>query len=317
MQAAVIEDNTVRVDERPDPVPGAGEILVRVRSAAVNGGDLLQRRGRYPAPPWAPQDIPGLEFAGEVVARGPAASRFAEGDRVMGIVAGGGQAELIAVHERVAMPVPDCLDWSEAGGVAEVFSTAYDALFTQAGLQACERVLVNGAAGGVGTAAIQLARVAGAVPVASVRDAQVAPRLRELGAAEVVEAEAGSDAAVEHGPYQVVLELVGAANLTNGLKALARGGRVCFIGVGAGAKTEFNALHVMSKRARIHGSTLRVETLENKAMLARRVERHVLPFFDSKQLTVPVERTFPLEDVHEAYEYFAAGGKLGKVVLTA
>src|SRR5690606_8247084 len=206
------------------------------------------------------------------------------------------------------------LDWPAAGCLPEVYCTAYDALFDQAGLRSGERLLVNGGAGGVGTAAIQLARVVGASAVATVRHADLADRVAELGAVPVV-AEAGDDAAVEHGPFDVVLELVGAANLANSLKALARGGRVCMIGVGAGPKTELNALHLMGKRASIHGSTLRGEPLEVKAALARRLEKHVLPHVRSGTLRVPVHATFPLDRVHDAYEHFAAGHKFGKVAL--
>src|SRR4051795_5213224 len=172
MRAAVIADRDVSVQERPDPAPGAGEVLVRVRAAGLNGADMLQRRGAYPAPPGSPPDIPGLELAGEVAALGPGAQRFSEGDRVMAIVGGGGQAELCVVHERQLMPVPDVpdvLDWPAAGGVPEVFTTAHDAVFTQAGLQPGEHLLVHGAAGGVGTAAVQLGRAAGARVTATVR----------------------------------------------------------------------------------------------------------------------------------------------------
>src|SRR5687768_4687538 len=141
MRAATIVDGELEVREHPDPEPGAGEVLVRVRAAGLNGADMLQRKGLYPAPPGSPQDIPGLELAGEVVARGPGAERFAEGDRVMAIVGGGGQAELAVLHERAAMPVPDGVDWVRAGGIPEVFVTAHDALVTQAGLGAGERLL--------------------------------------------------------------------------------------------------------------------------------------------------------------------------------
>src|SRR5207248_178916 len=154
------------VEDHLDPEPGAGEVLVRVRAAGLNGADMMQRRGLYPAPPGSPQDIPGLELAGEVIERGDGAQRFEADDRVMGIVAGGAQAELAVVHERILMPVPENLDWVAAGGVPEVFTTAHDALFTQAGLRPGERLLVHGGAGGVGTAAIQLARAAGARPTA-------------------------------------------------------------------------------------------------------------------------------------------------------
>src|SRR5436309_2288339 len=163
MRAVTIrEGGELAVAGHPDPEPGAGEVLVRVRAAGLNGADILQRAGGYPAPPGSPPDIPGLELAGEVAALGPGAERFAESDRVMAIVGGGGQAELAVVHERQLMPVPDGLGWPEAGGVPEVFTTAHDALFTQAGLKSGERLLVHGAAGGVGMAGVQLGRAAGA-----------------------------------------------------------------------------------------------------------------------------------------------------------
>src|SRR5436309_11191327 len=141
MRAATIRDGEVLVEEHPDPEPGAGEVLVRVRAAGLNGADMLQRRGGYPAPPGSPADIPGLELAGEVAVLGAGARRFEEGDRVMGIVGGGGQAELAVVHERQLMPVPEALDWPAAGALPEVFTTAHDALFTQSGLRPGERLL--------------------------------------------------------------------------------------------------------------------------------------------------------------------------------
>ena len=156
MRAATIRDGEVTVAEHADPEPAGGEILVAVRAAGLNGADLLQRRGKYPAPPGSPPDIPGLELAGVVAARGPDARRFDEGDRVMAIVGGGGQAELCLVHERGAMPVPEGLDWPQAGGAPEVFTTAHDALFTQAGLRPGERLLVHGGAGGVGLSLIHI-----------------------------------------------------------------------------------------------------------------------------------------------------------------
>src|ERR687885_2366813 len=186
MRAATVRDGEVLVEDHPDPEPGRGEVLVRVRAAGVNGADLLQRRGRYPAPPGSPPDIPGLELAGEVVARGPGAERFADGDRVMAIIGGGGQAELAVVHERAAMPVPDALDWPAAGGFPEVFTTAHDALFTQAGLTAGERLLVHGAAGGVGTAAVQLGHAAGAHVTATVRNKDARDAVAALGAEQVL-----------------------------------------------------------------------------------------------------------------------------------
>src|SRR5204862_5712111 len=217
MRAVTIrESGELVVAERPDPEPGAGEVLVRVRAAGLNGADMLQRKGGYPAPPGSPPDIPGLELAGEVAGLGPGAQRFAQGDRVMAIVGGGGQAELAVVHERQLMPVPDAVDWPHAGGIPEVFTTAHDAVFTQAGLRAGERLLVHGAAGGVGTAAVQLGHAAGAHVTATVRNEQLRDAVRELGAAEVLAPDAYADA----GPYDVVLELVGAPNIPDSLNAL-------------------------------------------------------------------------------------------------
>jgi putative PIG3 family NAD(P)H quinone oxidoreductase len=311
MRAATIRDGAVAVEEHPDPQPGHGEVLVAVRAAGLNGADLLQRKGAYPAPPGSPADIPGLELAGEVAALGPGATRFAEGDRVMAIVGGGGQAELCVVHERQLVPVPEGLDWVGAGGTMETFTTAHDALFTQAGLVSGERLLVHGAAGGVGTSAVQLGAAAGAHVTATVRSAELRAGVQELGAHEVLD----PDAFVDHGPYDVVLELVGGPNLPADVKALATGGRIVVIGVGAGPKAELNLLGLMGKRGRISASTLRARPLEEKAATARAVERSVLPLFERGELTVPVAATYPLDQVHDAYERFAAGGKLGKVVL--
>jgi NADPH:quinone reductase len=310
MRAITIRDGALRVEEHPDPEPGSGEILVAVRAAGLNGADMLQRKGAYPAPPGSPQDIPGLELAGEVAAVGPGAGRFDEGDRVMAVVGGGGQAELCLVHERAAMPVPRGLDWSRAGGLPEVFVTAHDALFSQAGLRSGERLLVHGGAGGVGTAAIQLARAAGARVTATVRREELRADVERLGAAAIA-----PDGFEERGPFDVVLELVGAPNLPGNVNALATGGRIVVIGVGGGAKAELNLVALMGKRGSLGGSTLRARPLEEKAIAMRLVEREVLPLFEAGAVDVPVSATYPLEQVEEAYERFEAGGKLGKVVL--
>ena len=311
MRAATIRDGEVFVEEHPDPVAGTGQVLVRVRGAGLNGADQMQLAGRYPAPPGSPEDIPGLELAGVVEALGDGAARFEVGDRVMGIVGGGGQAELAVVHERQLMAVPPSVEFPDAGGLPEVFTTAHDAVFTQAGLRPGERLLVHGAAGGVGTAAVQLAHAVGAHVTATVRNPDARDAVAALGADEVLDPE-GFEA---HGPFDVVLELVGAPNLKGNLKALATNGRIVVIGVGAGAKAEINLLALMGKRARIMASTLRARPLEEKAMTARAMEREVLPLFERGAVRVPVAQTFPLDDVVEAYERFAGGGKLGKIIL--
>jgi putative PIG3 family NAD(P)H quinone oxidoreductase len=311
MRAVTIREGEVVIEEHPDPEPGAGEVLVQVRAAGLNGADMMQRRGLYPAPPGSPPDIPGLELAGEVATLGPGAERFARGERVMAIVGGGGQAELCVVHERQLMPVPAQLDWAAAGGLPEVFMTAHDALFSQAELRPGERLLVQGGAGGVGTAAIQLGRGAGASVTATVRHEQLRAAVAELGATAI-----DPQDFVERGPFDVILELVGAPNLPGDVQALASGGRITVIGVSAGAKAELNLLALMGKRARIHGSTLRARPLEEKAVCARALEHEVLPLFEAEALSVPVAETFALAQAAAAYERFAAGGKLGKIVLT-
>ncbi len=310
MRAVTIREQQLTVEEHPDPVPGAGEVLVRVRAAGLNGADMLQRRGLYPAPPGAPADIPGLELAGEVQALGPGANRFSEGDRVMGIVAGGGQAELAVVHERILVPVPENLEWAHAGGVPEVFTTAHDAVFTQAQLAPGEHLLVHGGAGGVGTAAIQLGVLAGARVTATVRNPDVRDDVAELGA-DVIDPEGFA----EPGPYDVILELVGAPNLADNVNSLRTGGRIAVIGIGAGASGQLHLGALMAKRGRIHGSTLRARPLEQKAETARALERSVLPFLAAGKARVLVAARYPLAQAEEAYDRFAEGGKLGKVIL--
>ncbi len=294
MRAVTVVDGALEWREHPDPRPGKGELLVAVRAAGINSADLIQQAGFYPAPAGSPPDIPGLELAGEVVAVGDDVQRHAAGDRVMAVVGGGAQAELALVHERHALPVPANVSWEEAGGFPEAFTTAHDALFTQAALAVGERLCVHGGAGGVGIAGVQLGVATGASVVATV----VAP-----------------DGFAAHGPFDVILELVGAPNFPANLEALATGGRITVIGVGAGATVELELHALMAKRARIHGSTLRARPLEAKATAARAVERHVLPLLADGRVRVPVEATFALSDAPAAYDRFAAGGKLGKIVL--
>jgi NADPH:quinone reductase-like Zn-dependent oxidoreductase len=292
MRAAVIHEGALRVEERPDPTPGEGELLIRVRAAGVNGADLFQRAGNYAPPPGAPVDIPGLECAGETEA----------GERVMALLPGGGHAELVAVHESHTLPVPDHVDWPQAGGFVETFATAHDALFTQAQLKPGERLLVHGAAGGVGVAAVQLGVALGARVTGTVR--HHADEVEALGADTT-----------PSGAYDVILELVGGPNLATNLEQLAPNGRIAVIGVGAGAQAEINFHLLMRKRGRIHGSMLRSRSIEEKADVISRLRADVLPLLADGRVTVPVEATFPLDDAQGAYDSFAAGGKFGKLVI--
>jgi len=293
MKAAVIRNGRLEIEERPDPVAGDGELLIRVRAAGINRADLLQAAGGYPPPAGIVADIPGLECAGEVVATG---------ERVMALLGGGGQAELVVVPARHTLPVPERVEWPAAGGFMEAFATAHDALFTQAGLGSGERLLVNGAAGGVGLAAVQLGVASGAEVTGTAR--ANADRVAALGA----------DVEVD-GEYDVILELVGGDNLTADVQRLARGGRMIVIGTGAGSKAEIDFGRLMQRRARIQSSTLRSRTTEEKAQVVDGLRRDVLPLLASERITVPVHETFPLADAQKAYEAFAAGGKFGKLVL--
>jgi NADPH2:quinone reductase len=314
VKAVTIRDGKIVIGEHPDPEPGTGEVLVRVRAAGLNGADQMQVAGFYPPPPGSgvPADIPGLELAGEVAATGRNADRFQPGDRVMAIASGAGQAELAVLHERQLMPVPDGFGWPEAGGFPEVFMTAYDAVVTQGGLAPGDRFLVHGAGGGVGTAAVQLGAVSGARVTATVRNPASRDTVRDIGAGQVIDPE-GFGA---HGPFDLILELVGAPNFAENMDALALCGRIVVIGVGAGAQAELNLQQLMRKRARISASTLRARPLEEKAALARELERHVLPLAAAGRIRVPVAAVFGLDEAASAYEFFAAGGKCGKVVLT-
>jgi NADPH:quinone reductase-like Zn-dependent oxidoreductase len=313
MHAVTIVEGALEWRPRPDPEIGPTDLLVRVRAAGLCRADLLHRDGLYPPPPGTtPPELPGMEFAGTVEAVGAGCRRFRPGDRVMAVVTGAAHAELTAVPEVLAMPVPDDVPWERAGGFPENYTTAHDALFTQCGLALGERVLVHGAAGGVGTAAIELAVAAGCSVVATVRDASKREGVAALGATAVA-----PDAFADQGPFDVVLELVGGPNMGANLQALATGGRIAVIGVGAGAKAEVNLMALMAARGRIHGSTLRPRPLEDKAAAARRVERHVLPLLADGRVTVPLAGTFPLAEAAAAYARFGEGGKLGKIVLVA
>jgi NADPH:quinone reductase-like Zn-dependent oxidoreductase len=312
VRAVTIVGGRISVEDRPDPVPGPDQLLVRVSAAGLNGADIMQMRGLYPAPPGVPADIPGIELAGEVVALGEGSSRYHPGDRVMSLVGGGAQAELAVIDERLAMPVPAALDWPAAGGFPEVFTTAHDALASQCQLHKGERLLVTGAAGGVGTAAVQIGIAIGARVVASVRKPALRPAVAELGAEVVDPSEVG-----DHGPYDVVLELVGGPGFEANLPAMAPGGRIAVIGIGGGTRVALDLLTLMGRRVRVMGSTLRSRSLEEKALTARRVEAELLPLLEAGKLRVIVGEVFALESAPDAYARFQAGGKLGKIVLNS
>jgi NADPH:quinone reductase-like Zn-dependent oxidoreductase len=312
MRAVVIVEGQLEILERPDPEPGPSEVVVKVAAAGVNAADLLQRRGLYPAPEGVPADIPGMELAGVVTALGQEVHDVEEGARVMAIVGGGAQAEYCCVDAASLLHVPDHVELTEAGGLPETFITAHDALITRGRLRAGERALITGAAGGVGTAAVQIASAVGAEVVATVRDPARRAAIEALGATRAIDPEA----VAEHGPYDVVLELVGAASLTSGvLTTLAPEARVVVIGVGGGSRLELDLLGLMAARASIAGATLRARTLEGKAAAAHAMADDLLALFADGSLHVPLLATYPLPEAAAAYERFSAGSKLGKIVL--
>ena len=303
----------MRLEERSDPTPGSDELLVAARFAGVNSADLAQRAGHYPAPPGAPQDVPGLEVAGVVIAAGAAVRGFAKGDRVFGLVGGGGLADRVVVHERHVASVPDELSDEDAAAIPEAFITAHDAVGTRGGLGLGDVLLVQGANGGVGSAAVQIGIAAGARVIASARSRH--DELAALGAEPVSPGDAVA-AAQAAGGADVVLELVGAPNLAGDLDALATKGRVVIVGTGAGADAELSLRALMGKRAAVHGSVLRARPLEEKAAAVQRFAHEVVPHLRTGRMRALVDSVFPAGQAPEAFDRMAASGKLGKVLLS-
>jgi NADPH:quinone reductase len=300
----------VAFQERPDPVPGSGDLIVRVRYAGLNPADLHQRAGHYPAPPGAPQDIPGLEVAGVVESVGSQVLAHQPGDRVFGLIAGGGLADRVAVHERCVTRVPDSLSDLDAAATPEAFITAHDALRTRGRLSMGETLLVHGANGGVGTAALQIGIAAGAQVFGVVRFDEAVALVRELGAEPV-----SDDDFAEHVRADVILELVGAPHFPANLAALNQRGRIVIVGVGAGSKVELDLGSLMGRRAELHGTVLRARSLEEKALAVRAFEREVVPHLASGRMRPLVDRVYPAEKARDAYDRLAGPGKSGKVLV--
>jgi putative PIG3 family NAD(P)H quinone oxidoreductase len=308
-------------EERPIPEPGPGEIRVRVHASALNRADLLQRRGAYPAPPGAPADIPGLEYAGEVDAVGAGAGLWAVGNRVMGIIGGGGHAEYVVVHEREAIRIPQSLDWERAAAIPEAFLTAYDALFRQLDLKVGEVVLIHAVGSGVGTAALQLARAAGAVTLGTSRTPEKLKKAQAYGLEVGIDSEKEDLAeAVNQATYgggvHAVLDLVGGKLLEASLRVLALSGRAIVVGTTAGAKAEIDLGLLLRRRLHLFGTVLRSRPLEEKIALAREFSNSVLPLISSERIRPVVDSVFSFADIRKAHERMEANSTFGKVVLT-
>jgi NADPH2:quinone reductase len=311
VRALTIVEKSLTFEERSTPEPGPYDVIVEVRAAGINAADLMQREGFYPAPPGWPVDIPGMELAGVVVAVGDRVIEPLMNRRVCSLVGGGAQATHCAVPSEHLLFLPDDVTFNEAGGFAEAFTTAYDALVTQGLLHAGQRVLISGAAGGVGVAAVQIAHVLGAHVVAVTRDEQFHGALHDLGAAETITL----DEVTTIEGVDLVLELLGAAHLTRAFEVLNRFARIVMIGVGAGSRVEVNLLQFMSNRLTLTGSTLRSRTRDEKTGVARLVADALVPRWNAGELVVPLAKVFDFSEAASAYDYFAQPGKFGKVIL--
>jgi putative PIG3 family NAD(P)H quinone oxidoreductase len=316
-----VEGLQVRLVPRPAE-PKADRVMVRVRAAALNRADVLQRKGLYPAPPGAVQDIPGLEFAGEVEQVGEEVRAVRLGQRVFGITGGGAQAEYVVVPESALVEIPSNLDWAEAAAVPEVFITAHDALFTQAQLEMGERVLVHAAGSGVGTAAIQLAHAAGAIVYGTSRTSGKLERVREYGLDEAVTV--GDDPArfaeavrewTNGAGVQVILDLVGGPYFAANLAALSLRGRMMLVGTTGGASAPFDFGVMMGKRLNIRGTVLRARSTEEKARATRRFAAHVVPLLARGVVRPVIDKVYPLSEVGAAHERMESNESFGKIVL--
>lgn len=313
---------TLRVDEVPDPVPGKGEVRVRVRAAALNRADLMQRRGHYPAPPGAPEEIPGLEYAGEVESLGDGVRGVEVGDRVMGLLGGGGYAELAVVPTGMLLPIPESLSSVEAAAVPEVFITAYDALFRQVGLAVGERVLIHSAGGGVGTAALQLARAGGASLVVGTASGPKLDAIREaalpLDAGVDYREESFVEAVSRHTEGEgvdVILDTVGADYWADNVASLAHRGRIVLVGTLGGRTARVDLGAVLRNRLTVVGTVLRSRPVSEKIELTREVRRRVLPLFARGEVRPVVDRSWPLAEAAEAHAYMERNRNFGKIVL--
>lgn len=314
MRAAVIRDGELKVEELPMPAVSADRVLVEVTSSGVNRADILQVRGMHPAPPGWPRDIPGLEFSGVVAAVGEGAASVAEGDQVFGIVGGGAHATHLAMPESLCMRLPEGLDPIAAGGVPEVFMTAYDALVTRAGLASGERVLVHAAGSGVGTAAVQLAHALGATTVGTARTPEKLERAQELGLDDAVIA--GENMGRSIGEVDVVIDLVGGSYLETDVVVCRPQGRIVLVGLLAGSSVDLDLGALMRKRLMLVGTVLRSRPEWEKADLTARFSKHVVPLFASRALLPVIDRTMDLDRVAEGYDALGSNRTFGKVVLT-
>ncbi len=313
----------LEIREAPDAPPASVDrVRVRVRAAGLNRADILQRLGRYPAPEGYPQNIPGIEFAGEVESIGEEVRDWKVGDRVFGIIGGGGQAEYVTVPANHLARIPDNLDWPEAAAVPEVFMTAHDALFTQCGVTIGEHVLIHAAGSGVGTAAIQLVKAAGAFAYGTSRTPEKLARAKEFGLTNSVAVDGeparfaeAAKAWTDGQGVNVVLDLVGSAYLQANLESMALKGRLIFVGTTSGSKAEIDYGIVMRKRLKLMGTALRTRSAEEKATATRLFAEQVVPLLSTGEVRPVIDRVFTMEAVRAAHQRIESNESFGKVVL--
>jgi NADPH2:quinone reductase len=324
MKAVVISEPgppfVLRVEEVEEPGLGPTRVRVGVRATALNRADLLQRLGRYPAPKGVDPRIPGLEFAGIVEEVGPEVTEFRVGDRVMGLLGGGGYAAQVTAEERMLLPIPQSLSFEEAAAVPEVFATAYDALFPQLNLRIGERLLIHAVASGVGLAALQLAKTAGCTVFGTAGSEEKLERARQFGLDVGVNYRKAdfADTISRHTANRgidAILDLVGAVHWEKNLSTLARRGRLILVGLVSGAKADTNLSMILSKRLTIIGTVLRNRSLEEKVTLTQALRQHVIPLLEAGRVRPVIDRVFELEQAAEAHQYMESNANAGKIVL--
>ena len=322
MQAVIITrpggPEVLEIQHVETPEPAGDQVRVRVRASGINRADLLQRAGGYPPPPGSPSNIPGLEFAGEVDLVGPLVRTWKPGQRVMGLAGGGAQAEYILSHEGMLVEIPQNLDFVQAAGIPEVFMTAHDALFTQAGLQMGERVLIHAVGSGVGTAAIQLARAVGATTFGTSRTPAKLELAKGLGLDVDLSDQHFADEVMRltnSEGVHVIIDFVGAPYLEQNLQAMATWGRIVFLATMGGAQANVNLGMLMGKRISMRGVTMRTRTLEEKLAVTRRFATSVLPLLASGKVKPVIDHVYPLEEIAEAHKVMGENRNFGKLVV--
>ena len=324
MKAAVITrpggPEVIEIRDVEAPVAGKDDVLIRVRASGLNRADIHQRKGGYPAPPGSPADIPGLEYAGEVVDVGANITTFRPGDRVWGIVGGGAHAELLVAPASTVARAPDHISWEDAGAIPEAFITAHDALVSQASLARGERVLIHAVGSGVGLAAIQVCRAVGAIPFGTSRTADKIERARSFG---LEDGAALKDASELPGHarnwatngFDVVLDLVGGAYTPASIEAMAVRGRLMLVGLVAGSTATFDMRRILSKRIKFVGTVLRARTIPEKAAATAAFDRDLGPSFTNGMLKATVDTVFALDRIGDAHRRMESNDSFGKIVI--